>query len=141
MAQAVGRNSAVEIWDTAGTCRNLSGDMNNVVLTWTKDNPESTTFGKDTKQRLSSIRDATLTGAGIWNGSANAIDATLTAILAASANTLVAYAPGGSITGCALYSACMQLQSYSVTGPLNGPVAIAYSFQVSSGSVTVGTAV
>ncbi len=141
MAQATGRNSVIEIWDTGGTCRNMSGDINNAVLTWSKDNVDSTTFTKDTKQRLSNLRDATFVFAGIWNGSANAVDPTLAAIMAASANTLINFIPGGSITGCALYAACMQLQSYAITAPLNGAVAVAATFQISSGSVTVGVAI
>ena len=139
MPQAHGRNATVFVWDSAGACQNLSGDHNNISLTWPRDNPQRTTFGKDTHQRMSGIRDATLTGAGIWNTGSGSIDALLSAIMAASLNTLVHYAPGGSITGCPLYSACYLLSQYQITGPLNGPVGVSYTFQIASGSVTVGT--
>ena len=139
MPQSHGRNSALWVWDSSGTCRNLSGDHNNITLTWSRDNPQTTTITKDTNSRIPGIRDATLAGAGLWTSGAGSADAVMATILAASVNTLIHYAPGGSVTGCPLYSACFLLSQYQVVGPINGPVGISYTFQIASGSVTFGT--
>ena len=62
-----GKNSVIWMWDAGGTCRNLSGDKNNVTLAWDRENSESTTFGKIALQRLTGLQDATISGAGVWN--------------------------------------------------------------------------
>ena len=134
-----GLQTVIWIDDSTGTCRNLSGDFNSVTMSWTKDNPDTTTFGKTTTQRISGLRDMNLNGAGIWNTGAASADDVLGGLMAASINTLVRYAPGGSVSGCPLYSACMQLASYEISGPIAGPVGISWAFQHASGSVTDGT--
>lgn len=139
MAQAHGRNAKLFVWDSAGTCRDLSGDHNNVTLDWTRDNPQVTTLGDDTHQRLAGIRDATLTGAIVWNSGTGAVDSVLSALMSASTITLVHFAPGASSTGCPLYSGCMLISALNVNSPVNGPVAANFTMQIASGSVTVGT--
>lgn len=139
MAQFHGRNAALWIWDNGATCRNISGDLNNVQLTWTRDNAESTTMGKDSKQRISGLRDATLTGAAVYNSGGNAIDVTMSALMAGSVVSLISFAPGGSLTGCPVYNACMLISNWSITAPLNGVVAAAFTFQLASGSVSAST--
>jgi hypothetical protein len=140
MAQAHGRNAIVKIEDDGGTVRDLSADMNSVTLTWTKDNPDTMTFGKDNMQRISGTRDATLTGAGIWDGTETTkIDAVLAGLLAGSKVTATCFQPGGSVGGCPNYIACMLLNSYEITAPVGGVVAVTYAFHLASGSVTTGS--
>ena len=104
MAQSHGRNAIIKIEDDGGTVRDLSGDMNSVTLTWTKENFDTMTFGKDNMQRISGFRDVTLTGAGIWNGTeTTSIDAVLSGLLSGSKVTVACYAPGGSVSGSPLY--------------------------------------
>lgn len=138
MPQAHGRNALVVLYDNAGASRDLSGDHNTTTLTWSRDNPETTTYGKDTTQRIAGLRDATLTGAGIWNTGASALDSILAGIMAGSGNTLVRFAPVG-VTGCPLYTGCMTLNSYEITPPVNGAVAFSYSLQMASGSISAST--
>ena len=136
-----GTNSVLFLWDSGGTCRNVSGDLNNIALSWTRDNPDTTTFGKTTVQRIGGLQDATLTGAGLFNtAETTSINAILEALMAASAtNTLVNWVPGACLSGCPMYSACMLLSAFDVTAPVNGPAAISYTFQIASGSVTSGS--
>lgn len=133
-----GKNALITAHDSAGTQRDLSGDTNSATWTWSRDNPDTTTFGKDSIQRIAGLRDATLNFAGIWNSGTGVVDAVLSGIMAASLNTLVRYAPA-NVSGCPLFAACMLLQSYEVSAPVNGVVAFTGAFQLSSGSVSAST--
>jgi len=132
-----GKNVVIWVWDAAGTCRNLSGDKNSVTMSWSRNNPETTTFGKIAVQRIAGLHDVALSGAGIFNtDDTSGIDAVFSGIMAASVNTLVQLAPAGSVSGCPLYSACYQMSKYDVVGPVNGVVAVNWEFQMGSGSLT-----
>ena len=136
-----GKNTVIWVWDTGGTCRNLSGDKNSVTMSWNKSNPETTTFGKIATQRIAGLYDVVLSGAGIFNTDASTgINTVLAAIMAASTNTLVNLLPAGSVTGCPLYSACYQLSKYEIVGPVNGVTAVNWEFQLASGSLTQASA-
>ena len=142
MPNVHGKNAKIWVWDTGGTYRDMSGDTNNITLSWSKDNPDTTTFGKDTHTRISGLRDATLTGAAVWNSAeTTSVDAVMSAHMSASDNILVMFAPGGSITGCPVYSACMLINQWEVTAPVDGVVAATFGFDISAGSVTAGCAV
>lgn len=135
-----GKNVVIWVYDSGGTCRNLSGDKNSVTLSWSRNNPETTTFGKVAVQRIAGLQDATLSGAGIWNSDATTgIDVVLSGLIAASTPALVLFAPGGSVSGCQLYSACMQISKFDVVGPVNNVVAVNWEFQLGSGSITDGS--
>jgi len=135
MSNIHGRNSLITVHDSAGTQRTLSGDTNATTFTWSRDNPDVTTYGNDSIQRISGLRDAALTFAGIWSTGTGNVDAVLAGIMAASLNTLVRFAPA-NVAGCPLFAACYLLQSYEVTSPVNGVVAYTGAFQLSSGSVS-----
>lgn len=134
-----GKNAQIFIWDTAGACQNVSGDANNVALDWSRDNPDVTTFGKDTTQRISGIRDYSLQVAGIYSAeSGSGIQAVLAAHLAASSNALFKFYKGPS-TGCEFWTGCTLVSAYQETAPVNGPVALSFTLQASSGSLTAST--
>lgn len=139
-SQAHGRNAKLLLWEPSGSIRDISGDLNSVVLTWTRDNPDVTTFGNDSHQRIAGLRDATLTGAYVWNACETCgVPQVLDIVLAASAIVQIQYAPGGSITGCPNYTACMLPNSHSHTAGVNAPVVGTFAFQLASGSVTAGS--
>lgn len=128
------------LWDSGGTSRMLTQDLNSYGLAWTRDNPATTTFGKESVQRISGIRDATLSLAGIWNEeAASGIDIVLSGLLAASNNALVRFMPAGCISGCAFYTGCFLVSQYQMTAALNGAVAITATLQLSSGSISAST--
>src|SRR3990167_3650129 len=135
MAQTHGVNGILHIVASVGSL-NVSGDLNNVTLKWDKNNPEVTTFGDNTIQRISGLRDYSVDFAGIFNTGASTVNSFLAADMNASVNTIFTYAPGGSISGSPIYSGCALLSSYSITGPVNGPVAIAFTLQAAAGSLT-----
>lgn len=139
MPQVHGRNSVLHVWDSSGTSRSLTGDMTNVTLSWSRTNSEMTAFTDDTVQRLSGIRDATLTGAAVWNNDTNQIETVLQGLLTASANTLLRYFPAGCISGSAFYTGCFLLNQYQVQSPVDGVVTATFAFEISSGSLTAST--
>ena len=137
-----GLNGTIIVYDSGGSPRNVSGDINSVTLSWTRDNPETTTLGKVNVQRITGIRDATMSGAGIWNAdNASGTDDIFSTLMGASnVHTLIQWAPAGCIvSGCPIYSGCFQISQYEITGPVNGPVAYNWTFQLSSGSITAGS--
>lgn len=135
-----GKNTVIFVWDAAGTCRNISGDKNSVTLSWSRNNPETTTFGKIAMQRIAGLHDVTLSGTGIFNtDDTTGIDAVFSGIMNASLNTLIQLAPAGSVSGCPLYSACYQMSKYDIVGPVNGVAAVNWEFQHGSGSLTAAS--
>jgi hypothetical protein len=140
-----GRNAKLYIDNAdAAACTNISGDLNSVTVTWTRDNPDVTTFGQDSHQRIAGLRDFTMTGAYVWNGaeaSGSAAAQTLDALLTGSMPTRMQYAPAGSITGCPLYTACVLVNSHSHTAGVNAAIVGNFSLQLASGSVTSGSCV
>lgn len=140
-----GRNAKIWVDDTGGACTLVSGDLSSIVFTWTRDNPDVTTFGQDTHQRIAGLRDATITGAYVWNGAdiaaGSAAAQLLDLLLTGSGVTRVQYAPAGSITGCPLYTACMLVNSHSHTAGVNAPVVGTFGLHIAAGSVTSGSCV
>ena len=139
-----GRNAVVHLEDVNGASQSIGGDMNTVTIAWSKDNPESTTFGDNHRQRVPGIGDATLNGAFIWNGDhagASAVTQILLDIQNASTINLIKVAPAGSVTGCPLYTACWVLNAFEITAPVDGIVAGTMAWQLASGSVTNGSCV
>jgi len=140
MPKVHGKNSVIFVTDSGGTCRNISGDMNNIVLSWSKANVDVTTFGLSDVDRIPGIRDATLTGAGFYNETdTTGIHAVLQGIMAASTATCINFAPAGSVSGCQLISGCYLISSYEITGPIGGAVAATFSFEQTAGSLIFGT--
>ena len=140
--QVHGKKSLMVVWDATGASRNVSGDMNSITLTWSRENPDSTTFGQDSTQRVAGIYDAVLTGAAIFNtADSTGIDAVMSNILSSSLNSLVQYFPAGSQSGSPVYSGCYLCDQWEISGEVRSTVAATWSFSLASGSLTVGSAV
>jgi len=138
--QVHGKNSKLYIWDANGASRDVSGDMNSITATWSRDNTDSTTFGQDSIQRVPGIYDYKLTGGAIFSGAdTTGIDAVMAGVMAASLNTLVHYMPAGARSGSPLYSACMLVDQWELSGEVKSTVAATWSFSLASGSVTVAS--
>ncbi len=139
MATIHGRNVAIHMDDTSGASQNVGGDFNNVTFSWTRDNPDATTFGKDSTQRMAGLRDATISVAAFWNNAANGATCIFGGLMAGSTITRVKWLPGGSTTGCLFWTGCFLLSKYEEVGPVNGPLAANYELQLASGSISAST--
>lgn len=127
-----------ELWidDDANTCHQFDTDLNNITFTRSKNNPEVTTFGDNTVNRLDGLRDVVLDCTGVFNSGASTVVGTLDALFTNSVVSRVQYYPGGNVSGEALYQACMLLNSYAVNEPLDGVVTINFSMAIGTGSLT-----
>ncbi len=134
MSQVHGRNAVIVAWDSAGASQNISGDLNSWNLNWSRDNPDVTTFAKDTIQRISGLRDVAFDVAGIWNSGGSAISL-LTNAASGSANTLLKIYPA-QVTGSPFFTGCFLLSAYAEQAAVNSAVTFSAAFQIASGSLS-----
>lgn len=140
MAKIHARNSSFYVDDSSGASQALTGDLNQITLTWTHGNAEVTTFGNDTVQRISSLRDVTLKGTAIWNSGTTQAPCVLNGLMSGSSISRIQWFPAGSgNTACKFYTGCMLIDSYEEVGPVGGPVAVSFSFQMAAGSLSAST--
>ena len=127
-----------ELWiDEAGfTCTQVDGDLNNITFTRSKNNPEVTTFGDNSINRLDGLRDVVLDATGVFNSGASTIVGLLDGNFTNSLVTRVQYFPGGNVSGEPKYTACMLLNNYAVVEPLDGVVTVNFGMAIGSGSLT-----
>lgn len=140
MAKVHGSKALVYIDDMSGACRKVDTDLTSVTFTRTKNNPESTTFGENTVQRIDGLRDVTMDMTAVFQGGSSASNIGIVSVLddmfAGSLISRVQYLPGGSTTGSPIYTASMRLNSYGVNSPVDGITTVNFSMAVGSGSVT-----
>jgi hypothetical protein len=110
MAKVIARNAKI-IQDG----KDLSGEYNNCVMTLSAEVPEVTSFGDNTKQRLSnSIQDSELKIDGFWNNSPSSTDAYLSEVLSGSGN--VVFFPIGYTASNAGYAMIGTYGNYEIKG-------------------------
>lgn len=141
MSNIHGKNAFIMLTDSSAASADLSGDTNQWTFTWSRDNPDTTTFQKESVQRISGLRDGALSVAGVWNnndGASTATGCVLRSLMSGSMNTLMRIAPA-KVAACPLFAACMLVSSYEESAPVNGVVAFSYTLQLASGSVSAST--
>ena len=131
----LGNGAILQAFTSSGSL-DISGDFNNITLNLDKNNPETTTFGKTTAQRISGIKDIGIDFAGFWNTGASTAFSWLLVDWAASTNTVLRFAPGGSVSGCPVFTGSFLLSKLNIPTPHNGPVAMSFSAQHAAGSLT-----
>ena len=133
MAKKHGKNVKICILDSDGTQHDVRGDGNTVTLNMTTVMAETTSFGDTFVTRLAGVTDWSLDYAGFLNSTGSTVDEILFGIQGGSTAACVAFA--GSPVGAGSpvyrgeYATCTD---YSVTGPVDGPVAV--SFTLTAGS-------
>lgn len=135
MSQVHGNQAVVHLIGSLASL-NATGDLNNFTLRWDKNNPEVTTYGFTTVQRISGVRDYSIDLAGIFNSGATCVYSQLVADMNASIPTLFRLAPAGSVSGSPVMSGCAFISTVGMTGPQNGPVAMTFTLQSGAGSLT-----
>lgn len=137
MARTHGSKAVLFIDDQSGACRNMSGDLNNITLNRSKNEPETTTFGDNSVQReVAGLRDASLDVTAIFNtGGLTAITDLLDEMYAGSLHTRIQYAPAGSVSGCPIYTGCMRLTTLNYNEPVDNLVTANFTLVLASGSM------
>lgn len=135
MAKRVARIASLYIADSSSTLRALSAYMNNITFNQSAENPDSTGFGQDNRERLpDAIKDYTLTFRAFLATGANETDVVLSGILGGS--TGFKFGPAGSANGEVLYTACAILTEYNIELALADAALVSGTLVNRSGSLT-----
>jgi len=133
MAKIHGKNVKICIKDSDGTQQSIRSDGNSATLNMTTAMAETTSFGDTYVTRLAGVTDWSLDFSGFFNTTASTIDDTLFSIQGGSTSVCVAFAGSPVGSGSPVYrSEYATCTDYTVTGPVDGPVAV--TFTLVSGS-------
>jgi len=110
----------------------LSAFFNSADVALTAETAETTTFGDGSKKYIAGLRDATVSLAGLFDGSANAVDEVLQAALGAAA--IISVCPAGvSAIGNRAEMADALATSYGVSATVADAVQVSAEAQVTGG--------
>ena len=130
MARVIAKDTALYV-RANGASRAFSGRANTVTMNFTSAGVDVSAFGDNWRNRVpGGLKDWSLECGGWWDGAASQIDVWLYSILAACVD--VQYGPGGSTSGNVKYSGCMILDTYTVSGELEGATAWEATFSAAS---------
>ena len=135
MAFTHGKDSVFKLDNASGSLTDISAFVNNVDFPETADVSETTTLGADNKTYIAGLKDATISLAGLWDATADAI---FGAVVGQSATLSYEYSPEGTASGKIKYTGEAILTSYSISSPVGDAVGYSADLQV-SGAVTRGS--
>ncbi len=135
MAFTHGKDSVFKLDNASGSLTDISTYVNNVDFPETADVSETTTLGADNKTYIAGLKDATISIAGLWDATADAI---FGAVVGQSATLSYEYSPEGTASGKIKYTGEAILTSYAISSPVGDAVGYSADLQV-SGAVTRGT--
>jgi len=135
MAFVHGKDSVFKIDNSGGSLTDISAYVNSVDMPQTVDVAETTVLGKDNKTYIVGLKDATISLAGLWDST---VDAIFGAVLGQSATLSFEYSPEGTTSGNVKYTGEAILTSYSKNSPVGDVVSYSADLQVSD-AVTRGT--
>ena len=135
MAFTHGKDSVFKLDNASGSLTDISTYVNNVDFPESADVSETTTLGADNKTYIAGLKDATISLAGLWDATADAI---FGAVVGQSATLSYEYSPEGTASGKIKYTGEAILTSYAISSPVGEAVGYSADLQV-SGAVTRGT--
>lgn len=112
----------------------LAQYFRDATLSRSVDLAETSTYGTFDKTYVVGMRNAQLSLSGLWDGSANAVDERLAAILGADPLVVVTYGPEGLTLGRRTLVMNAEEANYEVGSPYNDVVAISADFTASGGA-------
>jgi len=130
--------------ETTAASLDLSGDLNTITISQTREAPEVTVFGQTNRGRLTDgietwevSFDGYYTGGSLTADTA-AIDQALFDMV--SASNMIRIGPSGCAAGLVKYSGCGVLTSYEISfGGVGEPITVTGTIMARSGSLTKGT--
>ena len=135
MAFVHGKDSDFRIDNSSGSLTDISGYVNNVDFPVTADTSETTVLGADNKTYIAGLKDATISVAGLWDAT---LDAILGVVVGQSATLSFQFSPEGTASGKIKYTGEVICNNYAVGSPVGDAVGWSADLQV-SGAVTRGT--
>jgi hypothetical protein len=112
---------------------NLTSYLNEASVSQDVETAETTAFGNDAKTYITGLKDGTLSGSGMFDGSAGAVDETLSGVIGATAADVVTLAPDGPVAGRRAYSLQARETSYEISSPVSDVVSISLEVQADGG--------
>lgn len=117
----------------------LSGFLNSASSSAQRQAEDSTVFGDDDRTYVGGLRDGTVSLAGLFDGTTDAIHDILKDLLDTDDPATLTYAPGGLGVGEAVGMASILSTGYEPSSPVAGLVAVSMDAQA-SGGLTFGVA-
>ncbi len=128
MAFVHGKDSVFKIDNASGSLTDISAYVNSVDFPQTVDVAETTVLGKDNKTFIVGLKDATLSLAGLWDAT---VDAIFGAVIGQSATLSFEYSPEGTGSGAVKYTGECIVTSYGKNSPVGEVVTYSLDAQVS----------
>jgi hypothetical protein len=145
MGEVHGSKAVLYVDDISGACQKVDSDVTSITFSRSKNNPESTTMGNTTIQRIDGLRDMTMDVTGLWQSGSSASNIGIVSVLddleSGSLVSRIQYLPGGSQSGSPIYTASMRLNNYAQNSPIDGITTVNFSMSIGSGSVVSACAV
>jgi hypothetical protein len=140
MAKIHGRNSSIYLENTSQASTTVSGTANSLTFDDSRDAPEVTSFGDNTRQNLEGgLLDWEISVDG-FNDMPDAVGSLLYSILhTGDGSTVVKVGFAGSSSTCQLLEACALLTEVSVEAAVDGAETYSFTLIPRSGSMTFGT--
>lgn len=115
---------------------NLSAYLNEASMSSPAETSETTTFGSDAKTYITSLRDASVSLSGMFEGSVN--DPTLLDAMTSSESTLVTICTTGLVAGEPCFFGVTRSNSYEISSPVADVVTVTSDLQL-DGGINAGT--
>lgn len=131
-----GKNVYFTLEDSTGASANFSGDGNQSEISETVKNPESTAYGNNSVQRAGSgLNDMKMTFSGWASKSAGSGNMVFFTLMKGQQRVMV-WGPNGSSSSNIKYTACVLVDDWAVSAPVDNLVTAKGSFSLASGSLT-----
>lgn len=113
---------------------NLSAFLNDVSVAQDVEATETTAFGNSAKTFIVGLRDASASASGMFDGSALAVDAALTASIGSDTLAPLLLAQSGLVGGATAYVLQAKTTSYEVSAPVADVVSVSFDVQADGGA-------
>jgi len=131
------KNCGVRIWDSLGASLNIGAHGNNVDISYTADDLETTAYGDTTHVNLAGLRNFSVNYSGWWSGSDNGcVASAIFELIGACGGTMIAIAPAGSAAGSLGYMACVNIPSHDMGFPVDGIATMSFTATPRAGSLS-----
>ena len=138
-AAVAGKGAVWKIDDSAGTLRDISGDVSSVDFPEEVGTAETTGLGASARSFIPTLKGATASVQGFFNSAATTgSDTVLSGLVGLATSSTFEFGPEGSATGKIRYTGESYVTRYQKSAPVDGVVSFSLDLQV-TGAVTRNT--
>lgn len=133
MAFSHAKGSYFAIDDSTPSLQNISDSVQSVDFSQEIDNPEVTTFTKDDRVYIAGLVGATISISGFFDDSATTgADVVLDGLVGKAVSSTWEYGPEGNASGDIKYSGECFMNSYGISGSVDGVVEFTADFVITA---------